>query len=38
MRWNAFKKNKRALFGLGVLAVMYSLAGLTFINTFADYR
>jgi len=38
MRWKAFKKNKRALFGLGVLAVMYALAGFTFINTFADYH
>ena len=38
MVYKAFSKNKRALFGVGVLLILYSLAGFTFVNTQADYR
>jgi|TARA_B100000315_G_scaffold260726_1_gene324505 peptide/nickel transport system permease protein len=38
MVYKAFSRNKRALFGVSVLLILYSLAGFTFINTQADYR
>lgn len=38
IRWRMFKKNKRAIFGLVVLALMYLAAGFSFLNAWAGYR